>query len=136
MQYLSYSEHAVSCFHQRAPVLSRQTTISYPRSQLAFRDDHGQILDEHGRAWSSGEGSFAENENVFLLDGGTPTNCTLVSVGVSRLQIPLKFCSRCICLCIIFLVISRSARSSRFRGRPFLGRLFTTPYYQPKHPLW
>ena len=65
-----FAKHAVCCSHQRAPVLSRQTTISYPRSQLAFRDDHGQILDEHGRAWSSGEGSFAENGNIFLLDGG------------------------------------------------------------------
>ena len=68
MQSLSFSKHAVSCFHQRAPVLSRQTTVSYPRSELASRDVHGQILDEQLRVWSSGEGSSAENENVFLLD--------------------------------------------------------------------
>ena len=68
MQCLSFSRHAVSCFHQRAPVLSRQTTMSYPRSELASGDVHWQSLDEQLRAWSSGEGSSAENENKFLLD--------------------------------------------------------------------
>ena len=63
-----FSKHAVSCSHQRAPVLSRQTTISYSRSELASRDVHGQILDEQLSARSSGEGSSAENENVFLLE--------------------------------------------------------------------
>ena len=68
MQCLSVSKHALSCFHQRAPVLSRQTAISYPRSELVPRDVHGQILDEQLSAWFSGEGSSTENENIFLLD--------------------------------------------------------------------
>ena len=127
MQYLSFSKHAVSCFHRRTSVLSRQTTISYSRSQLASRDGHRQMLDEHLRVWSSREGSSA-GTRMYSYSMECLTNCILANVGISRLQISLKFYSRCKGFCITFPAIYRSARSSSFRGRPFLGRLVTTPY--------
>ena len=66
MQYLSSSKHAVSCFHRKAPVLFDRPQYLMPEVSW---DGHGQILYKHCRAWSSGDGSSAENENVFLPDG-------------------------------------------------------------------